>query len=252
MKFHGLSYKNVLIALPFSFIFVSESAFFFGNDQVTTLLHMVNIFLCILTPLSSEHSPDVFQAFSLVSILRILTVSVPVFFQYTLYWLLFIYMTMIPAVFFVIDTKELGKQWEYYYLPLGVFIGYGFALVEYNIISVQSLIPQVNVVNFLVLAMVMLFIGFMEEILFRSLLQTRFQRKFGKQEGFLLSVAIFCSMHSGYSSLLYLLFAFLIGVCMGYLFQETRSLCFVGLLHGISNVFLFSLFPNNILLLFPL
>jgi len=50
-------------------------------------------------------------------------------------------------------------------------------------------------------------------------------------------------MHSGYSSIPYLIFVFGVGLVLAYIYVKTRSLALVSLIHGFLNFFLFSFLP---------
>lgn len=243
-------YTNLSVGLPVTLILLAETFFFFGELHMTLILHIVNISLCVLLPLAPMYSPSLFQAFCLVSLLRILNISMPVFFPYTLYWLPFIYGATLLGVYFVVNEREIGTHWEAYYLPVGVFFGWLLANFEYNILAtVEALIPTFTLVYVLLAAGVMLFLGTVEELVFRSVLQTRLHQLTGPTGSVVLASVVFSSMHSGYSSIAYLVFVFLISLFLGSLFHKTKSLALIALIHGSLNFFLFSLLPYNILLL---
>lgn len=255
----------ISIAIPAAIIFVAEALFFLGEIEATLTVHGFNLLFCVLTPLLLSLPPHIFQAFSLVSVLRVLNVGMPAFFELTLYWLPFIYGPVI-IVGYLIAIKDTGDggmpsimstirhllrgereprvRWRMYYLPLAVGLGGAIALVEHEILGPESLIPEITLLNLAILGLVMvLFVGLGEELLFRQILQNRLKGKMGVMLAIVLSSLIFAAMHSGYSSLTYLLFVFVVGIVLGFEFQRTGSLVYVSLLHGSINFFLFSLFP---------
>lgn len=59
----------------------------------------------------------------------------------------------------------------------------------------------------------------------------------------MLSSILFGLMHSGYEIFYEVIYAFFIGIIMGYLFYKTKSLPLTALIHGFSNVFLFGFIP---------
>jgi membrane protease YdiL (CAAX protease family) len=257
----------VSIIIPTLLIINAESFFFFKQLETTLAIHALNVLVCILLPLFMNYSPYLFQAFSLVSILRILNIGMPVFFTLTLYWFPLIYGVAILAAFLVLwrtpevilpirdrvsrvlgryhaRRRETGKGWRNLYLPIGIVVGLVFAMIEYRVLKTGSLIPSLDVPNLIALAVVMfLFVGFGEELIFRFILQTRLQRTIGDWAGILLASALFTSMHSGYSSIPYLFFVLAVGLILGYTFHRTGSLGFVAVIHGSINFFLFSFIP---------
>ena len=256
--------EKVPLIVPALLIIVAESFFFFKQTETTLAIHGLNLLVCVLVPVLTSYRPYLFQAFSLVSILRILNIGMPVFFTLTLYWFPFIYGAAILAAFFVLrkapevilplrmrfarflgsfmrKRKLTGTGWRYAYLPLGIVAGLALALVEYWVLRTGSLIPVLDIPNLLALAAVMfLFVGFGEELIFRFILQTRLQKTIGTWGGIVLASLVFTAMHSGYSSVPYLFFVMFVGLILGYSFHRTGSLGFVTIVHGSINFFLFS------------
>ncbi len=262
----------IQIAVPTLLILIAESVFFFargnvGLQETTLAIHALNVVVCVLLPVFTGLSPYLFQAFSLVSILRILNIGMPIFFDLTLYWFPFIYGAAILAALLVLrrntevilpirehishllrvhssKAKQTGKGWRLVYLPIGIVIGLILANVEYWILKAGALIPALDVLNLFALAVVMfVFVGFGEELIFRYILQRRLQRTIGVLGGIFLAAALFTAMHSGYSSVPYLFFVLTVGLILGYSFYRTGSLGFVTVIHGSINFFLFSFIP---------
>ena len=251
---------KVYLFVPIVLITLAESFFFFRNLETTLEIHGINLFFCIFFPLFAKKDASLFQPFSLVSILRILNIGMPVFWPLTIYWIPFIYGAAILAAYFVVKREEkirLGerikgiaeafrsKKKKYpVYLCGGVVIGFVLANAEFSVLKAESLIPSLDLFNLFILAVVMVFfVGFGEELIFRYILQTRLQREIGNYPGIFFATFIFMTMHSGYSSIPYFIFVFFIGLILGYSFHKTRSLFFITVIHGSINFFLFSLLP---------
>lgn len=72
----------------------------------------------------------------------------------------------------------LRKIWMY--LPFSVLTGLAFAEAEYILIGTRELIPDLSLENLLILIVIMVFIvGLVEELVFRSILQTRMEEFLG-------------------------------------------------------------------------
>ncbi|MEM3059681.1 MAG: type II CAAX endopeptidase family protein [Methanomassiliicoccales archaeon] len=259
--------RKLPLLIPLFLITLAESLFFLKMLETTLLVHGINLFFCIFFPFAVKHDPSVYQGFSLVSVLRILNLGMPVFWTLTLYWLPFIYGAAILASYCVLKSEEKEKLSErvkrafvsvklhpkryLFFTTAGVFMGLMLSNLEFAVLKSESLIPSLDVYNLLLLAIVMfLFIGFGEELIFRFILQTRLQREYGRYQTLFIASFVFMLMHSGYSSLTYLVFVFFIGLVLGYAFMKTRSLFFITIIHGSINFFLFSLIPNGYLTLF--
>lgn len=88
-----------------------------------------------------------------------------------------------------------------------------------------------------------IFIGTVEELIFRSILQTRMEKVFGKRIGILLGGGIFGIEHIGYGLIGEIIFAGIFGIILGYIFEKTRNLIFIVSIHGIENTILFGVLP---------
>lgn len=137
----------------------------------------------------------------------------------------------------------LRKIWIYF--PLSILAGLAFGQVEYIMIGARELIPDLSLTNLLILIIIMVFIvGLIEELIFRSILQTRLEEFLGQPGEFFFQASFwdnaFYLRHSLRNGI-YLLFR---RFFLGYLFYRTRSLPLVVMIHGSINVFLFGIIPH--------
>jgi membrane protease YdiL (CAAX protease family) len=118
------------------------------------------------------------------------------------------------------------------------------AEIEYGIITPAPLVPSFDVYQFAALAIVMIgFVGFVEELLFRGILQKVLEAQLGTVPGLVLASGIFGLMHSVYGLPMEMLFAGVIGLVFGIVYHVTESLALVSVMHGLVNVFLFGIIP---------
>jgi membrane protease YdiL (CAAX protease family) len=245
------SYKIIIPSL--ALIIIGELFIFQGLALEGIGLHALNLLaLVVLTILvKDKHRVEVLQALFLVSLFRIVDTSMPNFFTLTLYWYPLIYAPLFISIFILLryqapSMEEIGLTFKYLYiyLPIGILLGLAFAFAEYQIIHPGSLIPSLSLSNILVLAIIMiLFVGVVEELIFRSILQTKLEKVIGPYEALLLASVIFGVMHSSFGSLLEIAFGIAGGAIIGFLFLKTRSLPFIATIHGTTNIFLFGLIP---------
>jgi hypothetical protein len=266
------------VMVPFILIISAEAFFYFKDISSTLTLHLLNIFVCVLLAIFIERYSDIFQAFMLISMLRVLNIGMPIFFNMTLYWMPFVYGTIIlsayilwrltydtiiqdrggirnPREYLIVHARrtweflnrgalEQKSQWNNLYVPAAIVIGLVLANMEYAVLGPNPLIPSLSFFNLALLGVVMVvFVGFGEELIFRGFLQARMERHWGTKVALFASAFTFSIMHSGYSNVLYLFFVFFVGMVLATLFWKTRSLIFVALIHGILNFFLFSFLP---------
>jgi len=256
---------RLTIWVPALLIFIAESFNFLGQVEVCQAVHVLNVLVCIFLPLGLGTDWALPQAYSLISIIRIVNIAIPRFFTHNLFNYVPVYAAAIIGAFVVMresrtlrefasDTRRMlasvlrrerenPKRW-FWLFGLGIFMSYLLANMEFQIIRPQALIPEMSLYWLSVLAIVMIvFVGFGEELMFRAILQRRLQTKLGIYNGIFLASALFAAMHAGYLNLTYLFYVFLVGLMLGLAYQWTKSLGLVSLVHGGINVFLFSFLP---------
>lgn len=277
IRFHipQLSRSEIIsLVVPFALILLAEILFFDASSALSApmfehviLVHALNIVFCIAYPMIVKADSGIFQAFSLISLLRILNIGMPSFTIYTLEWVPLIYIPVIlVAAFSLLDEKfdfsmepgdfpyraVLDHYWQglkaglrnWYFIPIGVGIGLALSMTEYFVLRNQPMVPDYTIGSFVLLFIVMfLCIGLGEELLFRSMLQGRVQSKVGPVAAIILASVLFGMMHSGYANPIYMVYVFLVSLVFGYLYYRTNSLLLITVVHGTINFFLFSIMP---------
>lgn len=246
--------REYLAGILLLLIVLPESLIYFGKFRVALLLYA-----CILIALSlisifvkEKEIRNICQAFLLLPIFRLINFSMPVFSKMPLLSFIFIYTPMIiPLTIVAINQqftyKQLGLNFKNlrYYLPVSILIGLILGLGESSAIRIIPLIPDLSFINIAKITLVMIFfVGIIEEIIFRSILQTRLEEIFGVWDGLIFSSLLFGLMNSGYGTTYEILYALFVGLLIGYIFQKTRSLPFIAMIHGFVNVFSFGVIPH--------
>lgn len=262
-----LSSSVVFVVLLVS-ISLSELFLLFGFVEYTLWGYLVTLLVAIMAPMWFETKTPLFAAIALVPLFRLVVLGMPVFVKLTLFWLLLIYGSLLPAMFFVIrargielavrskteenpglrDTQvvEITIGWKSaaLWFPLAVIVSLVLAEIEYAIITPEALIPVWNGAQLALISGVMIgLVGFVEEFLFRGVLQRVFEYYLGTWPGLLLASGIFGLVHSGYGIPVEMLFAGGIGLLFGWIYDRTDSLLLVTIMHGVLNVFLFAVIP---------
>ncbi|MDY6864846.1 MAG: CPBP family intramembrane glutamic endopeptidase [Halobacteriota archaeon] len=200
---------------------------------------------------SDRIKKQLIQSLLLLLQLRIINVAMPIFFTITLYWYPLIYSPLFISIYILIRNQgmtleEIGftTRHIFLYMPVAVLIGFFMAFIEYWIIDPPLLLMSPSIANITVLIIIMfVFVGAIEELIFRSILQTRLEGATDGRMGLIITSFIFGIMHSGYGLISEIIFTMVVGVILGYLFQRTRSLPLVIAIHGTVNVFLFGFIP---------
>jgi membrane protease YdiL (CAAX protease family) len=242
------------IYLPVLGIGAGEIMMFFGQVYPGLAIHIINLQVLTLLLIFSEFPSKIkmiHQSLTLLLLLRIVNLAMPQFFTQTLMVYPLTYGIMYIAVYTVIrnqniSDKELGLNSKrlHIYLPSALIIGAAAALIEYSILKPVPLIENTGLSNLILIAIVMfMFVGAIEELIFRSMLLTRLEKVFDPITALLLSGTLFGIMHSGYGRVDEILFAGIFGFIIGYIFQKTRSFPFIMVIHGTANVLLFGILP---------
>lgn len=245
---------NLEIYLPILGIITGEFLMFLGYVYPGLAVHIINLQAITIAIIFGKFSPEtnnVLQSLLLPLQMRIINIAMPQFFTITLLWYPLVYGVMYLSIYYVIahqniSSKEIGINLErwYIYMPAGLLIGSAMAMLEFQILHPVPLILDLKIQNFLLISMVMfVFVGAVEELIFRSILLTRLEKMFGTIKSLLLSSLLFGIMHMGYGLINEILFATFLGVLMGFIFQKTRSLPFILLIHGTANVLLYGVLP---------
>lgn len=246
--------KGLYLIIPVLFIAIAEFLIYSGKIIEAMEVHAVLLLgLCFsMLYIKNVEIQKTYQALILLPILRLVNLSMPAFYEITLYSFVFIYgLLTIPVTIALTSQgftrKQLGITFKKIgrYIPLSIIMGLLLAIGEYFIIETNYLVPDLSIISLLMLTLVMVFlVGLVEEIIFRSILQNRLELFLGSRGGLIVTSVLFGLMHSGYGSMVEIFYAFLVGFIIGYMFYRTRSLPLVTMTHGFINVFLFGVLPH--------
>lgn len=238
------------IYIPILNIIVAEMMLFFGQVHDSIAIHIINLLIIIFLIIFDEleiKMKYVLQSLILVILLRVINLSMPQFFTIPLLQYSLIYGIMFIPIYSIIknqqiSVEELGINFKklHIYIPLAILIGTVIGILEHKILNPISLIGKIGPSDIILMVIVMfVFVGTVEEIIFRGILQTRFEKAFGIKYGILLSGGLFGVMHAGYGTLNEIIFVGIVGIVLGYIFYKTRSIPFVILIHGVMDMILF-------------
>ncbi len=242
------------IYLPALGIVSGELMMFFGQVNIGLPIHIINLQLISFALIFSNFQSDVkkvHQSMILLILMRIISLIMPQFFTVTLLWYVLINGVMFIPIYIIIKNQEislseLGINFKHLriYIPIALIIGMAFAALEYRILDPLALIENIQLSNLVKIAIVMfVFIGVGEELVFRSILQTRLEKVIGLKNGLIVTGILFGIMHSVYGQINEILLASIFGIVIGYIFQKTRSFPFILAINGTSNILLFGILP---------
>lgn len=231
---------------------LSELVTTYGDPRLGLALHGVTLFTMLIHAALTDdvRLQRLIVSLTLAPIIRLVSLSLPLInFQLT-YWYMIVGVPLFLAALRVariarINRKMagvvLGPHWLLQ-LPIGL-TGLGLGYIEYLILRPDPLIPEFNWIEMLVPALMLLvFTGFLEEYIFRGVMQHTTIRSLGTP-GLVLISTLFTALHIGYKSVLDLVFVFVVAIYFSLVTQKTRSLLGVTLAHGLINIGLFLIFP---------
>lgn len=246
-----------LITYIFLILFV-EMGTAYNSPKVGVLFYIFVLFLILLHSVITDKNDfsNFFLTLSLLPLIRILGLSVPLApFSYIL-WFPIISIPLFIATFVCIYIQDLRLRDIGLTIPkpnkipieVGIVLSsIPFGFIEYyimrDIILETPLISELNLTS-MILAMV-LFIscsGFLEELIFRGLMQNNAKKLLGSS-GILLVTILYAIMHIANLSVLGVILAFVLGGFYSVVVEKTNSLLGVSLSHGILNFVVFIAAP---------
>lgn len=239
------------LLVPMLLVTASEYALFVGATEYVVWGHFATVLVCALVLGRTGVGTGYFVAFALLSTLRLVNFGMPPFTHSPIGWLLLVYLPfllVVPILTRVRPSVRLTSDWRrtVALLPEVVVIGVALAHVENQILRPEPVIgawtaPQVALV---VLVMIPL-VAFVEEVLFRALLQGSLVEEVGRAPGIVLASAFYGLLHSRHGLVEALVFAAVVGLVVGVVYDVTDDLVAATSIHGILNVVLLAYIPHN-------
>lgn len=210
------------------------------------------ILLLLLSSLNSRKWQNhLLPVLALVPLTRLLSLMSPLRYFPQIYWYAVVGVPLLIAVYSLVQLTGLraeiiGLRLSWRQVPTQLLIGISGILLGYLgylILRPEPLISELNWRSLWLPALILLFFtGFLEEVIFRGLLQTAACREFGGW-GVLYVAILFAVLHLGCRSVLHISFVFAVAVTFGILTRWSKSLVGVSLAHGLTNIMLYLVFP---------
>ena len=190
-------------------------------------------------------------ALTLVPLIRIFSLSMPLISFDQPYWYIMASLPLSAAILVVMAALGLSPRAvgislgrRLYLQPPIIALGFGLGIAEYYILRPEPLIGELTLREFVVPALILLAAtGFLEELLFRGVLQRTAASTLGPAFGVIYVSAVFALLHIGYRSALDMAFVFGIALIYGWAVSKTGSIIGVSLSHGLTNIVLFLVVP---------
>ena len=241
-----------LIALIYlAAIAVAEILTTFAPPRVGLVTHSAVLLVVLIHAARVEGKKE--QAFlvalAFAPLIRVLSLSLPLADLPLLYWYPITSIPLFAAVLIAAPTlgyrwPDLGLNLRRWGLQLIIGLsGIAFGVFEYWILRPEPLVPAFEWTALVWPALILLIsTGLLEEMIFRGLLQRASMDVLGVW-GLGYVAILFAVLHTGYRSLLDVVFVAAVGLFFGWIAHRTRSLLGVTLAHGLTNIVLFLVMP---------
>jgi hypothetical protein len=186
---------------------------------------------------------------TLAPLTRILSLSMPLGSFVQIYWYPIIYAPLLLGSLLVIRNldfraSQIGIKMGRLPFQLSIGLtGVVFGIMEYVILSPPLLTPQFTLATVWLPALLfMASTGFVEELIFRGVLQRAYGDSWGWW-GIVYVSGVFAVLHMGFLSFTDLVFVFAVALFFGWMVKRTGSILGVSLSHGITNGILYLVIP---------
>ncbi len=189
-------------------------------------------------------------AMTLGPLIRLTSLSLPLPRFDLVYWYALVGLPLILAAFFAMRNNRLsradvGLVLRRPFLQLLIALcGIGLGAIEYIILRPPPLVEEFNLQQIILPALILLiFTGFLEEFIFRGVMQHTGFENFGWLGGVIYVSVVFAILHIGYASIIDVIFVFSVAVFFAIMTRLTGSIVGVTFAHGLTNIGLFLVFP---------
>jgi uncharacterized protein len=242
--------RDLNLTLTIALIVVGEALRFFGQTTIASLVDGLNLIAIIL--LEAYTGNRIYRALAFVPLFRLFSASTPIFLENAIYSYLIAYSAMLIPIYavlrerwFSLEEISLTGNGAIYLIPIGSIIGFILGQIERQILGPDVAQNMGLQSNLMLLAIVILITGFVEEFIFRSMVQTGLEKRLGERDGLVIAILLFGITYSTYRTLPQVGFGLFSGMVIGYLFQRFRSLPFVITIHCIANISLLFIGLNH-------
>ncbi len=187
-------------------------------------------------------------ALTLVPLLRIASLSVSVLdlpstWHYITVYALLLVAAVLAARILKYSPGGLGLDfnspgWQLAVTATGPLV----ALIGYTVLEPEAMAASLSWREAWLPALLLLGIAFIEELVFRGIIQRGAVNALGRR-GIIYVSLLYAIMYIGFVPLTWLAFAFLISLYFGWVVNETDSIMGAALAHGICNIALYLIFP---------
>ena len=249
--------NRFIISLVYLDLLMSAELLTISNFVIYGIfLHLITLFLLLIhSALTSDRDfSKLLLALILAPLIRILSLSLPLsHFSYIMWFVLIsipVYIALFTCIYIQgLNIRDIGLiPPRLRDIPIEVFIvllGIPVGLIEYHILKPGMLVDlKPGLQSFIVPSIILILsTGFLEELIFRGVMQHHAIENMGLYGLFYISI-IFGILHLGNLSIFDVILAFTIGFIYSLVVRKTGSIYGVSISHGLINIVLFLIAPQ--------
>lgn len=232
-------------------VFILAEGFILAKfGEVSLIIHGIGMAILIYLIYNTDGpAAMLYQSLLLVPVLRIFNLGMPIVTENSLYSLGVLYSVLLLSVIVILRSQELSREelgLSLNGLPLAVLgLGIGLALgvVQYGLSSEEFTFLHTPVNYVLFILSVGLLVGFVEETIFRGLIQRWAAELFDTWLAILATSVLFGFMQSVWLAPSGIVFAGVVSAFLGWIYVRTDNLWLIASIHGMINVSAFLLAP---------
>jgi hypothetical protein len=240
--------SRLVVALAYLLLIaLAELVTTFVEPRAGLILHSALLVILLVHTALSSGQPyhRLLLGLVLAPLIRMLSLALPLVDFPLIYWYLIISVPLFVAT--ALAARVMGFSRERIGLtvrkiPLQLLValtGVTFGVAEYYILRPEPLVTDPTWQSMLLSgSILMICTGFAEELIFRGILQRASVQALGRF-GLLYVALLFAVLHTGYRSVLDVVFVFGVALLFGWVAEATWSLVGVTLAHGLSYIVLF-------------
>lgn len=231
---------------------LAEAVTTLSEARIGMVLHGLLLLAVFLLAAIYHDGPQAafMYAMTLGPLIRLTSLSLPLPRFDLVYWYALVGLPLILAAFFAMRNNHLsradvGLVLRRPFLQLLIALcGIGLGAIEYIILRPPPLVEEFSLQQIVLPAIILLvFTGFLEEFIFRGVMQHTGFENFGWLGGVIYVSVVFAILHIGYASIIDVIFVFSVAVFFAIMTRLTGSIVGVTFAHGLTNIGLFLVFP---------
>jgi len=251
-RIEGIDAEDVVaIGIVTVTVVAAELLVYFGAVRTTLLLYLLTFVSLLLLPIGIGAVPDLFRAFALVPLFRLVNLGMPVFVETTLGWLGIVYLCLVIATAVTAATLSTARfvtvddlRRLLLYSPLVGGVALAFGAAEYAVLRPDPLVSSlIGFEGVLFVVVMIVFVSLGEEFLFRGVIQSTVADHVGPGLAVAVSALLFGVLHSGFEVPGAVGWTAFTAVVFSLYYQLSANWLVTGVLRGIANVLVYGVFP---------